>query len=128
MKIEWNKVTKLSQIVAVVLFVFVFFVGFQIGRTFEKQFILGAPITKSVKFVCADNKTINAEFYKNFVHLEFGFQKTLYLSQTISASGARYANGDESIVFWNKGDTAFITEGDPNKPTYRDCLLDKNNN
>jgi membrane-bound inhibitor of C-type lysozyme len=27
-----------------------------------------------------------------------------------SASGARYANSDESFVFWNKGPTAFIEE------------------
>jgi membrane-bound inhibitor of C-type lysozyme len=125
MKIEWNKVTSLSQIVAIVLFVVVFIVAFQIGRTFEKQFILGKPITGFVKFVCADKKTIEAEFYKNFVHLELGWQKTLYLPQTISASGARYANSDESIVFWNKGDTAFITEGNPNNPTYKDCVETK---
>lgn len=123
MKIEWNKVTKLSQIIAIVLFVVVFFVGFQIGRIFEKPFILGQPITGFVKFVCADNKTVSAEFYKNFVHLEFGWQKTVYLPQTISASGTRYANPDESIVFWNKGDTAFITEGDPNNITYKNCVI-----
>ncbi len=123
MKIEWNKVTRLSQIVAIVLFVVVFIVAFQIGRTFEKQFILGKPITGFIKFVCADNKTIDAEFYKNFVHIEFGWQKTLYLPQTISASGARYANSDESVVFWNKGNTAFITEGNPNNVTYKDCVI-----
>ena len=122
MKIEWDKVTKLSQAVAIVLFVLVFLVGFQIGRNFENLFILGKPVAK-VKFVCAENKVINAGFYKNFVHLEFGFQKTLYLPQTISASGARYANDDESVVFWNKGDTAFITEGDPNNLTYKDCVI-----
>ena len=119
-KIEWNKVTNLSQIVAIVLFIVVFFVGFQIGRTFEKSFILGQPIARA-NYTCADNKVIYAEFYKNFVHLEFGKQKTLYLPQTISASGARYANLDESIIFWNKGNTAFITEGDPNNLTYKDC-------
>ena len=30
------------------------------------------------------------------------------LERTISASGARYANKDESIVFWSKGSRAFI--------------------
>jgi len=29
----------------------------------------------------------------------------------MSASGARYANKDETFVFWNEGDTAFVTEG-----------------
>jgi membrane-bound inhibitor of C-type lysozyme len=121
MKIEWNKVTSLSQIIAIVLFVGVFAVGFQLGRNYEKPFIIGNPIAKA-KFVCADKKVIDAEFYSHFVHLEFGFQKTLYLQQTISASGARYANDDESIVFWNKGNTAFITEGNPNNVTYKDCV------
>jgi membrane-bound inhibitor of C-type lysozyme len=122
MKIIWNKVTKFSQVIAIILFVAVFFVGFLIGRKFENKFILGEPIN-SVKFVCADNKTINASFYKNFVHLEFGWQKTLYLPQTISADGGRYANADESIVFWNKGNTAFVTQGDPNNETYKDCVV-----
>lgn len=121
MKIEWNRVTKFSQIVAIILFVAVFFVGFFIGRRFEDKFILGESIN-NVKFVCADNKVIYANFYKNFVHLEIGWD-VIYLPQTISASGARYANPDESIVFWNKGNTAFITENDPNNVTYKDCVI-----
>jgi membrane-bound inhibitor of C-type lysozyme len=122
MKIIWNKVTKFSQTVAIILFIAVFFVGFFIGRKFESKFILGEPIS-SARFACADNKSIYAEFYKNFVHLEFGGQKTLYLPQTISADGGRYANADESIVFWNKGNTAFVTQGDPNNETYKDCAV-----
>ena len=122
MKIEWNKVTNLSQIVAIILFLVVLFVGFLIGRRFEDKLILGKAINNA-KFVCADNKIIQADFYKNFVHIETKELKSVYLPQTISASGARYANDDESIVFWNKGDTAFITEGDPNTPTYKDCVI-----
>jgi membrane-bound inhibitor of C-type lysozyme len=40
----------------------------------------------------------------------------------LSGSGARYANKDESFVFWNKGDTAFITEGASGEETYSDCV------
>jgi membrane-bound inhibitor of C-type lysozyme len=49
------------------------------------------------------------------------------LPQVISGSGARYANADESFVFWNKGDTAFITEGpdDNDNMTYKDCVAIK---
>ena len=43
----------------------------------------------------------------------------------ISASGARYAKPDESFVFWNKGDTAFITEGANSAETYSACVLKK---
>jgi len=38
-----------------------------------------------------------------------------------STSGARYANKDETFVFWNKGDTAFVTEGKDGKETYSGC-------
>jgi membrane-bound inhibitor of C-type lysozyme len=43
------------------------------------------------------------------------------LSQVVSASGARYANADESFVFWNKGDGAFIEE--QGTTTYADCVI-----
>jgi membrane-bound inhibitor of C-type lysozyme len=109
MKIEWNKVTRLSQIVAVVLFVVVYVVGFQIGRIFENKHIFGNPMTQA-KFVCEGDKTIYTDFYDRIVHLKVPGQKDIYLPQTISASGARYANKDGSFVFWNKGDTAFVEQ------------------
>jgi membrane-bound inhibitor of C-type lysozyme len=37
----------------------------------------------------------------------------------VSGSGARYANSNESFVFWNKGNTAFIEEN--GKTTYSNC-------
>jgi membrane-bound inhibitor of C-type lysozyme len=40
----------------------------------------------------------------------------------MSGSGARYANADETMVFWNKGNTAFITEGSDDKETYSGCI------
>ena len=43
------------------------------------------------------------------------------MPQAMSASGARYANKDETFVFWNKGDTAFVTEGKDGKDTYSGC-------
>ncbi len=122
MNVVWNKVTRFSQIVAIVLFVVVFLLAYQLGRSYERTFILGEPTSDWVRFSCTEGKQIDVQFYNRFVHLEFGAQKTIYLPQTISGSGARYANDDESMVFWNKGNTAFITEGDPNNPTYKDCV------
>ena len=124
MKIIWTKVTALSQIVAIILFVVIFFVGFFVGKKYENTSILGVPIN-SVVFSCADNKSIQAAFYKNSVHIEAASLGSLYLPQTISASGARYANDDESIVFWNKGNTAFITQGNQNEATFKDCVMKK---
>ena len=45
--------------------------------------------------------------------------RKLTLPQALSGSGARYANADDSFVFWNKGYTAFIDER--GKPTYSGC-------
>jgi membrane-bound inhibitor of C-type lysozyme len=125
MKIVWNKVTRFSQAVAIVLALAIFGLAFNFGRSYERNFILGAPTTEWTHFACAEGKIIDAQFYNRFVHLEFGKQKTVYLQQTISGSGARYANSHESLVFWNKGNTAFITEGDQNNPTYSDCVADR---
>ena len=42
------------------------------------------------------------------------------LKQTISASGVRYANNDESLVLWTKGAGAFIEQN--GTTTYQDCV------
>ncbi len=73
----------------------------------------------SVLFVCADNKKIGANFKEKGVNLTLSDGRTLSLPQVISASGARYANSNESFVFWNKGNAAFVTEND--KTTYASC-------
>lgn len=86
-------------------------------------------------FHCDGGKTINAAFFTGTttppaapgmpptpggsVALTLNDGRTMTLPQTISADGARYANADESIVFWNVGDTAFITEN--NIQTYVNC-------
>lgn len=64
-------------------------------------------------FNCDKGITINAEFDNNQpakVKLAISDGRTLELPQAMSASGARYANADETIVFWNKGNTAFMEE------------------
>lgn len=120
MKIQWNKVTKFSQIVAIVLFVCVFYFGFYLGSKVRTVKILGNEIN-NVEFQCADSKSIHAIFYKNAVHINLSAGVEAFLHQTISASGARYANDDESLVFWNKGNTAFVTEGGKGVETYSGC-------
>jgi membrane-bound inhibitor of C-type lysozyme len=108
-------------------------------QTYQKSFIIGVIIIlfgvlgyfllKQVElqktvatFSCRDNKSIIATFYPKEdkeVHLVLSDGRTLSLPHVISGSGARYALTDESIVFWNKGTTAFITEG--SSTTYIDC-------
>jgi len=78
-------------------------------------------IVNSVVFSCIDNKNIKSIFYKDRVDITLSDGRNMSLPQVLSGSGARYANFDESFVFWNKGDTAFINEG--NTTTYKDCLI-----
>lgn len=120
MKIEWNKVTKLSQIVAIVLFVAVYFYGFYLGSQVRTAKIFGDKVSEAT-FTCDEGKSVHAIFYKQGVHVWVGGEEDEFLLQTISASGARYARSDESLVFWNKGDTALIMRGSQMDLNYKNC-------
>lgn len=79
---------------------------------------------KTVVFQCEGGKSITATFYigdDKFVDLRLSDGRNMSVPRAISASGARYAKADESFVFWNKGDTAFITEGPTT--TFANCTL-----
>lgn len=84
--------------------------------------------TKTIKarFTCASDKSIDATFIngkRSSVNLMLSDGRRLALPRALSGSGARYATDDESVVFWNKGNTAFIEEG--GKTTYADCVAVK---
>ena len=72
-------------------------------------------------FTCQGGKSIEATFYANSVNLK--------LSDVKEPDGAAGHVGlwralrhkDETFVFWNKGDTAFVTEGKDGKETYSGC-------
>ena len=119
-KIEWNKVTKLSQVVAIILFVGVYFYGFYLGSQVRTAKIFGEKVS-DVVFSCDAGKSIHAVFYKQGVHISPANEEDNFLLQTISASGARYANSDESLVFWNKGNESFILRNNQMDPNYKNC-------
>jgi membrane-bound inhibitor of C-type lysozyme len=81
------------------------------------------PIS-TVTFTCKEGKSIEASFYSEKVDLKLSDGRTMSLPQTQSGSGIRYANADESLVFWSKGNTAFVTEGKDADapPTFEDCV------
>lgn len=81
-----------------------------------------APTIRAV-FTCNDGKSIDASFVNgapSHVVLRLSDGRRRDLPQAMSASGARYANADESFVFWNKGNTAFVEEG--GRTTYSGCV------
>jgi membrane-bound inhibitor of C-type lysozyme len=73
-------------------------------------------------FICKDNKKITATFYPSDdiqVDLVLSDGRSFTLPHAMSASGARYANEDESLVFWEKGDIAFLEE--KGVTTFNEC-------
>jgi hypothetical protein len=150
MKIEWNKVTWYSKIAAVMLFILVFYIGFDLGQyslpiipiaisTQQQLPLKNVKPINIVSYTCNAGKVIIADFYQGeskptggpdmppipsgSVALKLGDGRSMTLPQTISADGERYANSDESFVFWGKGNTAFVTEGNPNNTTYKNCVV-----
>lgn len=94
-----------------------------------------APIS-TVRYQCQQNKTIVADYYDGKssvapdgrpipggrVVVQLSDGRKFSLPQTLSASGIRYADSSGTIVFWSKGDTAFVEEGANQTVTYRDCV------
>lgn len=89
----------------------------------------------SVSYSCDAAKTIQASFYDGTstpatateppipggsVDLTLSDGRSMTLPQTLSADGARYANTDESFIFWSKGNGSFIMEND--QQTYTNCI------
>lgn len=87
----------------------------------------GAASTIQATFACDGGKSIQATFVNattatttgNSVQLMLSDGRQMSLPQVISADGARYANADESFVFWNVGNGATVYEN--NKPTFTNC-------
>lgn len=88
-------------------------------------------------YTCEGGKTIEAAFYKGeskpvnpgeppiptgSVKIKLSDGRNFDLSQTISADGGRYANSDESFVFWSKGDGALVLENGAEKD-YKGCVV-----
>ena len=60
----------------------------------------------SATYTCG-NQIVSARFAGNAVDVTMN-DETHRLQQTRSASGARYANADETLVFWDRGITALL--------------------
>ncbi len=73
-------------------------------------------------FECEAERALKAEFLDNKVHLALSDGRRLTLPQAVSGGGTRYANTDESFVFWNEGHIAFVEES--GTVTYANCRME----
>lgn len=92
----------------------------------------------SAVYICDTDLSINASYYDlpnaalpasdampvptGYVTLTLPEARTLSLNQTISASGVRYANADESIVFFNKGTGIQFSETVVTPDKFTNCI------
>lgn len=131
-KISFTRVTWYSQIASIVVFVGVWVVGFWLGKAYFstiKEYSTTtasyeentATVINAATFSCKtpNRSFVSAMFYSDHAQLMLSDGRVLTVPQATSASGARYAVPDESLVFWNKGDTAFVIEN--GATTYADC-------
>jgi len=116
-----NIKTIIFAIIVIAVFAFVFF------RTPSSP---NQPIN-TVSYSCNAGKTITAVYYQGenkpspgpgqpptpggSAALTLSDGRAMTLAQTISADGARYANTDESFVFWSKGNGALVLENNAEK-------------
>jgi len=84
-----------------------------------------APLNKIEKnYTCSDDKTIVAIFNNDTdmsADIALSDGTTMNLANIEAASGAKYANKDESVVFWTQGNEAFLEQD--GKQTYTDCTV-----
>lgn len=89
----------------------------------------------SVLYTCDANKAIYANYYDGgtppkvepgqppqptgSANVTLSDGRSMTLSQTLSADGIRYANSDESVIFWSKGTGSFVMEA--GAETFKNC-------
>lgn len=120
-------VTAFSKWLTLILFITLPIAGFFFGMKYQQMLSTAPSILiekkeKEIKatYECAQGKSITTVYFDDKVKLNLSDGREFTFNQAMAASGARFANQDQSLVFWNKGNTAFFQEGE--KITYQDCL------
>jgi hypothetical protein len=96
----------------------------------------GEAASVKATYLCNGGKVIDVTFHKGkviftepsgppiltgSVDIILSDGRQMSLGQTISADGVRYANEDESFIFWNKGNGALVLEDNIEK-SYIGCI------
>ncbi len=135
-----------TPIQVIILIVIVVVIAFAIVHNYNKnkQAPVVTPVqvtttepSATVSYSCDAGKTITAVYYQGestpsadpsqppipggSVTVTLSDGRTMTLKQTISADGTRYANADESFVFWGKGNGALVLENNQSK-SYIGCI------
>ena len=79
------------------------------------------PPIATAFYTCAEGKQVAAAYFTSTVSVILSDGRAMNLKQAVSGSGTRYTSPDDSLEFWSKGNTAFITEKGSDDPTFADC-------
>lgn len=135
-KIQKNIIASLI-LLAAVIGLMIWYVEKNGGQDLSSASPSPTPTPIQVVYSCDGNKMISATFYTGeiievqpgempiptgSVKVSLSDGRVLTLPQTISADGSRYANNDESFIFWSKGDGALVFENDEEK-NYTGCVV-----
>lgn len=125
-----------KNITIAALVIFIVFIAWFFMFQQKKSAQTTEPIN-TVTYYCDGNKNITAAFYEGTstpaadpnqppiltgkAVLTLANSNTITLGQTISADGVRYANKDDSFVFWSKGNGAIVLENNK-EINYVNCI------
>lgn len=79
-------------------------------------------VVSTALFTCDGSLKINAQYYSDSVNLILSDGRTISLPQVAGADGVRYANTDESTVFWSKDMSANLLENGIN--IFKNCAAE----
>jgi membrane-bound inhibitor of C-type lysozyme len=98
----------------------------------------GRTFVATAAYGCDNGKSITASYYDGApapapqegqpptptgsADVSFDGGPRVTLAQTLSADGTRYANADESLVFWSKGNTALVMRNNAMDLAYTNCV------
>ncbi len=130
--------TILRAIVLLGIVVALVWYGLRLSAPEEPIYLYGDTPPATILYACDAGKTITATFTEfappiptndpnmpptpnGTADIVLSDGRTLTLNRTLSADGIRYANADESFVFWNKGNGALVLENNVEK-SYIGCI------
>lgn len=126
----------ISSLVVLIILIAIAWVAAVMRDSGQERSQTRTPIATAL-YICDGGRTISADYYEGAkapapeagepplptgsVDVSLDGGATTTLMQTISASGIRYANDDESFVFWSKGEKALIMRDNRMDLGYTNC-------
>jgi len=111
---------KQTQTIFITVFACAFIVGIFLGIRTAQRSNMDPSTSPITIYSCEDGQNIWVAYGENQAQISLPNGRFINLPQTVSASGMRYANSDESFVFLTKGKTSSLEEN--GEITFSNCV------